>query len=1059
VQKLAELCIRLPVFASMIVLSLVVVGATSYFQLDIDKHPEVELPTVSIRTTLPGASPEEVEVSITQIIEQAVNTVEGITELRSGSGQGTSNVIATFNLNRDIETATQDIRDRVATVVRLLPADAQPPVISKFNSDQSPSLSIALVSDRPLRELNELADKVIREQLERSPGVGEVKINGGLERAVTVSVDPDRLAAYQLPINAVRDAIVRQNADVPGGNVTSGLSERNLRTIGRMRNADDFNDLVVSTIKGAPVRVRDIGFAEDGTKEQRTSSRLNGKPTVSMEIRRQSGANTVEVIEGAKKALQQIQAQLPPDVKMEIIEDQSGFIYAALHEINIHLIVGSILASLVVFLFMRNWRAMIIAAVAIPSSLIAAFGVMWALHFTLNSVTMLALVLMVGIVIDDALVVLENTFRFLEEKKMRPFEAARAATADIGHAVLATTLSLVVIFIPVSFMSSIAGRFLYQFGITAAAAVMVSLLVSFTLTPMMCSRMLRVSSEGSRDAAHSRQGFYRWIDAGYMASLRFSMRHRFAVALLGLAVIGLSIPTYRLIRQDYLPTNVDDGAFEVRVTAPEGLSLAAMDDLMRNFENKLQSLHGVDLVLGTSGGDYNGAISSGRIFVKLAPYEQRVFSWSRLLSGIAHLDPLAAFRNNLSQRDVMTAARRQLAPYRDVKFQVINVQTINLAGAGSRTDIGFSFRGPEIEKLVGYAQSLADRGPEMGLLDAQVSLQLNRPELRLEVDRHRAADLNADIQSIASAMRLMVGGDEKVSRFHDPSINEDYDVQLRLAQGYRNDLDTISRLYVPSRTGKLIRLDNLVTVRPSQSVSQINRLDRQRQVTLQASVAPGYGLADRNKVLLDAARDLNMPAGYSTIISGRGRELERTFGEFLIAFSLSIVFMYMILASLYESLTHPLTILISLPLAVPFALFSLWATGQSLNLYSALGMLVLFGVVKKNAILQIDHMNALRAEGVPKLEAILEGNRDRLRPILMTTLALVGGMLPLALGTGPGAEERRAVAVAVIGGQSLALLLTLLMCPVAYSLIDDVTELFRRRVKAPVPAESLKSSM
>src|SRR5205809_6172832 len=518
----------------MIVLFLVVVGVVSYFHLDVDKHPDVELPLIQVRTFLPGASPEELEVSITQILEEAVNTVEDLAELRSTSGQGTAGVFPTFNLDRNIETAIQDVRDRVATVIRLLPPDADPPTITKSNSDQNPSISIALISDRPVRELTELADKVIREQLERSPGVGETRINGGLERAINIWIDPDRLAAYQLSINSVRDAIVRQNADVPGGNVTSGGSERNLRTIGRMAKAVDFNDLVVTTINGAPVRIRDIGRAEDGTKEQRTSARLNGKPTVTLEIRRQSGANTVEVINGVKKSLAQILSQLPPDVNLQIIEDQSGFIYAALHEINTHLIVGSILASLVVFLFMRNWRAMVIAAVAIPSSLIAAFGVMWALHFTLNSVTMLALVLMVGIVIDDALVVLENTFRFMEEKKLGSFEAARVATADIGHAVLATTLSLVVIFVPVSFMSSIAGRFLYQFGITAAAAVMVSLLVSFTLTPMMCSRMLRVSSgAGGHGGAKSRQGFYRWIDAGYMASLRFSMRHRFGVALLG----------------------------------------------------------------------------------------------------------------------------------------------------------------------------------------------------------------------------------------------------------------------------------------------------------------------------------------------------------------------------------------------------------------------------------------------------------------------------------------------------------------------------------------------
>jgi HAE1 family hydrophobic/amphiphilic exporter-1 len=1053
-QKLAELCIRRPVFASMIVLSIVVIGVTSYFQLSLDKHPQVELPTIAVRTQLPGAAPEEVETSIVQTVEDAVNTIEGISELRSGSGQGTSNVIITFNLNRDIETAAQDVRDRVASVVRNLPQDALPPVVSKFDSDQSPSLSIALVSDRPIRELTEIADKVVREQIERSPGVGEVRINGGLERTVNIWIDPDRLTAYQLPINAVRDAIVRQNTDAPGGNVTSGNNEQNLRTIGRMATTRDFNDLVVATIKGAPVRIRDIGYAEDGTKEARSSSRLNGKRTVTLEVRRQSGANTIEVIEGVKASLGRIAAQLPRDVNLQLLEDQSGFIYAALHEINIHLIVGSILASLVVLAFMRNWRAMMIAAVAIPASLVAAFGVMWALDFTLNSVTMLALVLMVGIVIDDALVVLENTFRFMEEKKMGPFEAASAATADVGHAVLATTLSLVVIFVPVSFMSSIAGRFLYQFGITAAAAVLVSLLVSFTLTPMMCARMLRVPAGGSggHDTARSRQGFYRWIDAGYMATLKFSMKYRVAVALFGLAVIGLSVPMYRVIRQDYLPTNVDDGQFEVRDGGPEGMSLAAMDDLMQTVERKVRETPGVTTVLGSSGGDYNGSISQGRVWVQLVPHDQRVFSWVRLGRGILHGDPFEAFRNNFTQRDVMQNVRRQLAQYQGVRFQINNVQSINLSGAGSRSDIGFVFRGPEIEKLIGYATTLAKRGPELGLLDAQVSVQLNRPELRLQIDRQRAADLNADVQTIASAMRLMVGGDERVSRFHDPGANEDYDVQLRLAQGFRNDPDTISRLYVPAKDGKLIRLDSVVSLQPTQSVSQINRLDRQRQVTLQASVAPGYGLADRNQALAAAARELNMPAGYSTIITGRGRELERTFGEFLIAFALSVVFMYMILASLFESITHPFTILLALPLSVPFALFSMWVMGQSLNLYSALGMLVLFGVVKKNAILQIDHMNTLRAAGHSKMEAILMGNRDRLRPILMTTLALVGGMLPLALGTGPGAEERRAVAVAVIGGQSLSLLLTLVMCPVAYSLIDDWSSVVRRNpLRAATP--------
>ena len=500
-QKLAEVSIRRPVFASMIILALVVVGVASYFRLGVDRFPSVDLPTVSVRTTLPGASPEEVETIISQPIEEVVNTVEGIDELRSVSGRGTSFVIATFNLDRDIDVAAQDVRDRVATVLNRLPNDVDPPVISKFNNEDSPILTIAVSGDRSLRELTEIADKIVKVQLERSVGVGEVRIVGGLERAINIWIDADRLAAYQIPITAVRDAIQRQNADIPGGNVTSGAREQVLRTMGRITDPKAFDDLVISTVNGSPIRVRDIGRAEDGTKEQRSLSRLNGVPTVQLQVRRQSGANTIAVIESVKENLARVARQLPADVKTEIIRDQSRYIYAALHEINVHLILGSILATLVVLAFMRNWRSTVISAVAIPASVISTFGMMWALGFTLNSVTMLALVLMVGIVIDDAIVVLENIFRFVEEKRMNSFEAARAATAEIGMAVMATTFSLVVIFVPVAFMSSISGRFLYQFGLTAAVAVLVSLLVSFTLTPMMSARMLR-----AEDAAAAGRG-------------------------------------------------------------------------------------------------------------------------------------------------------------------------------------------------------------------------------------------------------------------------------------------------------------------------------------------------------------------------------------------------------------------------------------------------------------------------------------------------------------------------------------------------------------------------
>ena len=1034
-QKLAEVSIRRPVFASMIILALVVVGVASYLRLGVDRFPSVDLPNVSVRTTLPGASPEEIETIISQPIEEVVNTVEGIDELRSVSGRGTSFVMATFNLDRDIDVAAQDVRDRVATVLKRLPNEVDPPIISKFNNEDSPILTLAVSGDRSLRELTEIADKIVKVQLERSVGVGEVRIVGGLERAINVWIDADRLAAYQIPITAVRDAIQRQNADIPGGNVTSGAREQVLRTMGRITDPEAFNDLVISTVNGSPIRVRDVGHAEDGTKEQRSLSRLNSVPTVQLQVRRQSGANTIAVIESVKQNLARVARQLPSDVKTEIIRDQSRYIYAALHEINVHLILGSILATLVVLAFMRNWRSTVISAVAIPASVISTFGMMWALGFTLNSVTMLALVLMVGIVIDDAIVVLENIFRFVEEKRMNSFEAARAATAEIGLAVMATTFSLVVIFVPVAFMSSISGRFLYQFGLTAAVAVLVSLLVSFTLTPMMSARMLRAEDKAAGgEESHSRQGFYAWIDRHYERMLQWSMAHRTAVMIFAAFVVLSSIPLYTLVQQEYIPSNVDEAEFEVNVTAPQGSSLAAVDAMMRAVENELRAVPLVRLMLCDAGGGFISGVGTGGCYVRIAPHEERIFSFTRLWRETLNGQPWVAFHNT-SQRDVMQQVRAGLSKFTDLRTSVRNLASFNIGGGN--WDIDFVLRGPNLEALAAYAEQLRIRSQKLGIIDADTTLKLDNPELRVVIDRKRAADLNVDTEHIASALRLMVGGDEEVSRFIDPSVNEEYDVQLRLSQHDREDIGTISHLYVPRAGAGLVRLDNLVRVAPAMSASRIDRLDRQRQVSLRAQIAPGFALADRLEALNRAVREMNLPAEYSTSVSGRGRELERTFTQFLWAFLLSIIFMYMILASQYESTIHPLTILLSLPLSIPFALFSLWITGNTLNLYSALGILVLFGVVKKNSILQIDHMNRLRGEGMDKFAAIMRANRDRLRPILMTTLALVAGMLPLALGSGPGAEERRAVAVVVIGGQTLCLLLTLLVTPVAYSMFED----------------------
>jgi len=1034
VQKLADVCIKRPVFATMIVMALVVVGAASYFRLGVDRFPAVDLPTVTVRVELPGASTEEIETQVTQKLEEQINTIQGVQELRSISSPGNALVITTFVLSRSIDVAAQDVRDKVSIAQRNLPKDVKPPVIAKIDNDQAPVVTIALSGDRPLRELTEIADKIVRPLLERSQGVGEVRIVGGLLRSINVWVDADRLAAYQLPITSVRDALVRQNADLPGGNVTAGLNEASLRTMGRFAEPRGFNDLVVATLAGTPVRVRDLGYAEDGTKEQRSAARLNGVPTVILEIRRQSGENTVAVIEGIKKSLARLAPQVPPDVRMEVIRDQSKYIYAALHEISLHLVLGSILASLVVLVFMRSWRSTFIAAVAIPTSVISAFGMMWMLNFTLNSVTMLALVLMVGIVIDDAIVVLENVFRFVEEKKMRPFEAAREATADIGLAVMATTLSLVVIFVPVSFMSSISGRFLYQFGLTAAVSVMVSLLVSFTLTPMMCARMLRsedAAGHGHGDGeAASRRGFYAYIDRAYEACLAWSMRHRGVIVVVSVLVLASTVPFYRGVKQEYIPSDVDESEFEMIVFGPEGLSLAAMDDAMQAMADEARQVKGVALTLASAGGGFLGRVNQGYMYVRTVPHTERTVSLHRMWEGLKHGDPLAAFRGNYSQREVIAALRQRYRKFYAAGFrpQVRNIAGFNIGGG--TFDIDLALRGPDLEKLAEYGETLKTKARAIGgIVDVDSTLQLDKPELRVVIDRARAGDLRVDTEQIATALRLMVGGDDQVSRFHDNDVNDPATgapAQVGLAPG-----------------GGLVRLDNLVQIVRAPTASRIDRTDRQREVRLRAGVVTGFGQADRIEALKREVDGMNLPAAYSTFVTGKAKEMEKTFTEFLWVFVLSFAFMYMILASQFESLIHPLTILLSLPLSVPFAMLSLWYTGNTLNLYSALGILVLFGVVKKNAILQIDHMNSLRAHGMERLAAIMQGNRDRLRPILMTTLALVAGMLPLWVGTGPGAEERRAIAVVVIGGQTLSLLLTLLVTPVAYSLFEDAATALR----------------
>jgi HAE1 family hydrophobic/amphiphilic exporter-1 len=1047
----------------MLVMALVVAGIVAFPSLGIDRYPKTDLPTVFVRTAYPGAASEEVESEVSKVLEDAVATVAGIEELRSISQDGSSLVLVTFALTRDIDAAVQDIRDAVSAAIRQLPRNIDPPVVSKSDLDSSPIMTIAVSGNRSSLELYFLADRYVKSVIESSKGVGQVSISGAAERAVKINVEAQRLAAYQLSIMQVRDAIVQQNTEVPGGRVDEGLRERALRTMGRVPESKDFSDLVVDTVGGVPIRLRDLGTIEDATKEVRSISRLNGVPNVTLSVQRQAGENTVEVIEAVKQRLDRARALLPSDIELTVIQDQSRYILAALHEIENHLVSGSILACLTVLLFMRSWRSTLIASVAIPASIIATFAFMKAFDFTLNNVTMLALVLMVGVVIDDAIVVLENIFRCIEEEGMDPKEASIKGTKEIGLAVLATTVSLVIVFLPVSFLSSVTGRMLFQFGITATVAILVSMFISFTLTPMMCSLLLKKPKSPGQHGASSRSGLYGWIEAGYMFSLRLAMKYRFATLILCFLTIAANIPLYSWVQQDYIPTNVDESEFEVSINAKEGTTIVAMNTAMAKVEERLRSVDGVLFTLASVGTRGFGGVNSGSIYVRLVDSEARSFSVYRFAKELWNGTPSKAFEGNYTQQQKMAEIRGLLKSFTDVRVSIRNLTSLR---QGANVDIDYSIVGPDAKTMAKFSEALRQKAKEIpGIVDVDSTLRLDKPEVLVDIDRERAASLGVSVQEIADTLRIAVGGDDRVSRYRDPSVDDAYDVELRLVGVDRQDVDSISQLYVRANpavaalgasiaTGSvennpsgnvLTRIENLVSFRYGDASARIDRLDRQRMVAIRANITQGYSLSDRIDAIHAEAKKIGIPAGFDTRVLGRGRELERTVEEFRWVLLLSFVFMYIVLAAQFEHLAHPLTILFTLPLSVPFGLISLWLGSESLNVYSALGVLVLFGVVKKAAILQIDCTNVLRRKGMDRTAAILEANRDRFRPILMTTISFVAGLLPLLIATGPGAEERRSIAVLATGGQTLSLLLTLLAVPVIYSYLDDLSLLFKRK--------------
>jgi HAE1 family hydrophobic/amphiphilic exporter-1 len=1012
----------------MLIMFMVTMGLFSFADLGVDLFPRSDPASVYVRVRLPGASPEEVVSQVVLPLEEAIASVSGIEEMVARVTEGSANISVQFVLEKDIGEAAEDVREKVSGAMRRLPPNVLPPTVVKADPDSDAVIKVALSGKRPVRELTELADKTIRRALETVDGVGSVDISGGRNRQINILLDLDKMNAYNLSAQEIERAIRTENIEAPGGRIVRGPTELGVRTLGRVDNVKDFGRIIVKNVGGAPIRIQDVGEAEDGMQERRTFAYYKNQPAVVMDIRRQVGMNTVNVVEDVKAKLSTIQTTLPAGIKLDVITEQATYIKASVAALEEHLILGSLLASFIVWIFIRDWRTVLISAIAIPTSIITTFTVMRALDFTLNSMTLLGLTLAVGIVIDDAIIVLENIYRYIENEDLSPKEAAVVATKEITLAVVATTLSLVIIFIPIAFMSGYAKRYLNQFGWTMAVSILVSMLVAFTLTPSLSALLLKRKTHKPGEPKHSHDNpQVTLLDRIYLGALNWSLDHRWAIILICALTLGSTYFLNKMIGRDWMPQE-DQSELGVFLELPEGSSIEATERVSMRVAKKLESLDGV---IGTvpQSSMMMDRVTMAYMTVLLKSPEERApigemgQKVREAIREFASARPRITFPNVLGGRDTFAPIRMQLL-------------------------------GTDLERLVPVAREISlELGKEPALTDIKVNLNLNNPELQINIDRPLASDLGVRVADVAGAVRLLMSGEDEISTFKEGS--EQYPVTVRLRGVQRDDPTALSRLLVPSSKQGLIRLDSIAALERGLGPSRIDRYNRQFTVGIYGNVSPGHSLGAAAAAAQEAVERVGLPPGFRTTFSGQVKILEETTANMLMAIGLASIFMYMVLAAQFESLIQPLIILSTLPLSIPFALLSLIATGRTLNLFSALGVLLLLGIVKKNGILQIDHMNHLRSRDYPLRSAILEGNRVRLRPILMTTFSIIAGLIPTAVGVGAGASQRSAIAITIIGGQMLCLVLSLLVVPVGYSIVEEMKALFARRSHTATPSPAV----
>jgi HAE1 family hydrophobic/amphiphilic exporter-1 len=1011
---LSEIAVRRPVFTTMVICTIIVFGLISYREIGVDLYPRVEFPVITIVSTLPGADPDTVESTVTDPIEEAVSNISAIKELRSTSSDSVSQVIIKFELEKNVDVAYQEVLAKIGTVRSELPDDLEDPVVEKFDIDSAPILAaVVSAKNMSIRDLTHLSDKMIKERIQRVRNVGQVKLVGGRDRQMWIWLDRMKLEGYGLTVQDVTQALKTEHVEYPGGRVEQGPREYVVKTKAEFDSAGQFGAMVVTYRNGTPVRLRDLGRVEDGLEEERSTAKLNDSRAVSLLVRRQSGTNTVEVANAVKVEISKLQKELEPmGVKIEIAQDLSRFIEQSVEEVRFHMTFGGGLAVLIVLVFLRNLRSTFISALVIPTAVIGTFILMNMLGFTQNVMSLLALTLAIGLLIDDSIVVQENTMRHVEEGMPRR-EASLFATNEIALAVFATTMSVVAVFVPVAFMKGIIGRFFYQFGMSVTFAVLISMFISFTLDPMLSSRILNKPKQGR--LFRISEACFSAIERAYGKLLGVSIRHRWMVVGLAIASFVAAGLVSKVIKWEFIPLE-DANEFNIKVKAPLGASLATTDGIFTIIRDKIKDQPWLEYTFVTIGTDELQRVNEGTMYVKMTEKSHR----------------------KITQQEAMAWAREHLKNVADAKISIEVVPRIS-GGGHQETDIQFCLRGANLDKMETMARRIMEKMRVAGgYEDLDLSYEKGKPQVDVYVKRDRAADLGVSPLSVASTVKALIGGDD-VSKFR--SEGDRYDVSVRLFEPYRTRPADIDVLTVRNNRGQLVRLENVSYIKEEPGPVQIDRFNRTRQVTILANL-------DRSKKVLGQAVDeLNQlagqedyPPGYTYGFIGMADTMKESFGYLFFALFLAVVMVYIVLASQFESFIHPFTIMFALPLSVVGALGLLAITGMTMSIFTMIGIIMLMGLVTKNGILLVDFTNTLRSrDGLSRDDALLQAGPIRLRPILMTTVAMIFGMLPTALGTGAGSESRSPMAMAVIGGLTTSTLLTLVVVPVIYTMMDDLS--------------------